>query len=140
MKECAADLSKVYGVTMVDGIPDGGRLQMVGATDRAREGGMSEESPQGDKNTPGSASARGLSGFAAGVLFGAVLGAGLALLLAPQRRDSTRRRLRKRLARLRERAEEGLDRAGKRSRRELARRRRRMAEALERVRERGGWE
>ena len=45
---------------------------------------------------------RGLGRFAAGLIFGVVLGAGLALLLAPERGDRTRRRLRRRLERLRE--------------------------------------
>ncbi|HET9727683.1 MAG TPA: YtxH domain-containing protein [Gemmatimonadales bacterium] len=84
--------------------------------------------------------ARGLGGFAAGVLVGAALGVGLGLLFAPERGDATRRRLRKRLARLRERAEGGLATAGKRTRKELDRRRQRMEQALERVRERGGWD
>jgi len=39
MKKCAADLSKVYGVTMVDGSPDGGRLQVVRVRVRVRVSG-----------------------------------------------------------------------------------------------------
>ena len=79
---------------------------------------------------------RPLGGFAAGVLFGAVLGVGIGLLLAPERGETTRRRLRKRLERLREDAGEGLERAGKRTRKELARRRRELEEQLERIRDR----
>jgi gas vesicle protein len=78
---------------------------------------------------------RGLGGFAAGVLIGAALGAGLALLLAPERGETTRRRLRQGLARLREDAEHGLERAGRRTRRELERRRRQVEDGLERVRD-----
>jgi gas vesicle protein len=93
-----------------------------------------------EQGTPPEDEGRGLGGFAAGVLVGAVLGVGLGLLFAPERGDATRRRLRKRLARLRERAEGGLETAGKRTRKELDRRRQRMEQALERVRERGGWD
>ena len=71
-----------------------------------------------------------------GLVVSAVLGIGLGMRFAPERGDATRRRLRKRPARLRERAGGGLERAGKRTRKELARRRQRLEEALERVRER----
>ena len=141
MKECAAYLSKVYGVTMVDGIPDGGRLQVVGDDRRQRELSMTDETEAQDElepPTPRSSAGRGLGGFAAGVMIGAVLGIGLGMLFAPERGDATRRQLRKRLARLRERAGDGVERAGKRTRKELARRRKRLEEALERVRERDG--
>ena len=74
----------------------------------------------------------GPGGFAAGLVFGAILGAGLALLFAPERGQTTRRGLRRRLARLREDAEAGLERAGAGTRRELARRRRQIEEGLER--------
>ena len=86
--------------------------------------------------TSGDRRDRGLGGFAAGVLLGAVLGIGQGLLFAPQRGEVSRKRLRKRLAKLRERAEDGLERAGMRTGRELERRRKRMEEALERLRER----
>jgi gas vesicle protein len=66
---------------------------------------------------------RGLGGFAAGVIFGAMLGAGIALMFAPERGDTTRRRLSRRLTRLREDTAEGLERAGARTRREVLRRR-----------------
>jgi hypothetical protein len=58
---------------------------------------------------------RGIGGFAAGVVFGALLGAGIALMLAPDRGDKTRRRLRRRLERLREDAGEGLERRRRRA-------------------------
>jgi len=58
---------------------------------------------------------RGIGGFAAGVVFGALLGAGIALMLAPDRGDKTRRRLRRRLERLREEATDGLERRRRRA-------------------------
>ena len=103
-----------------------------------RERGMAEDSePQFEpQHTPGDRESRGLGGFAAGVLIGAVLGVGLGMLFAPDRGNATRRRLRKRLAKLREQAGGGLETAGKRTRKELASRRRRLEEALERMRDR----
>jgi hypothetical protein len=96
---------------------------------------MTDESTEKDPAGRSAETRGGLGGFAAGLVFGAVLGVGLALLFAPDRGDRTRRRLRKRLARLREHAAEGLERAGKRTRRELARRRRLVDEGLERARD-----
>jgi hypothetical protein len=81
------------------------------------ESGLDEMGDDGDQN------GRGLGGFAAGVIFGALLGAGLALMFAPERGDTTRRRLSRRLTRLREDTADGLERAGDRTRRELLRRR-----------------
>jgi uncharacterized membrane protein YccC len=79
---------------------------------------------------------RGIGGFAAGVVFGALLGAGIALMFAPERGDKTRRRLRHRLEQLREDAAEGIERAGTRTRRELDRRRRQAEAGLERAADR----
>jgi gas vesicle protein len=79
---------------------------------------------------------RGIGAFAAGVVFGAFLGAGIALMFAPERGDKTRRRLRRRLQQLREDTAEGLERAGTRTRRDLARRKRRLEVGLERAAER----
>ena len=84
---------------------------------------------------PGS-SDHGTAGFIVGILFGAVLGAGLALLFAPERGEKTRGRLRRRMRSLREDAREGIDRAGSRTREELRRRQRRIRAELERARER----
>jgi gas vesicle protein len=75
-------------------------------------------------------------GFAAGLLLGIVLGAGVALLFAPEQGQKTRGRLRKRMRLLGEDAREGLDRAGSRTRKELLRRKRRLRAELERVSER----
>ena len=76
---------------------------------------------------------RGIGGFAAGVVFGALLGAGIALMLAPDRGDATRRRLRRRLQRLREDAADGLERASDRARRDPARRRHQLEAGVERA-------
>jgi gas vesicle protein len=92
-----------------------------------------EKVEQAEDDPPGEAGP-GRGGFAAGIVIGVVLGAGLALLFAPERGETTRRQLRRRLARLREDAEAGLERAGKRTRRELARRRRQIEDGLERRR------
>jgi len=78
-------------------------------------------------------SGRGIGGFAAGVVFGALLGAGIALMFAPDRGDVTRRHLRRRLQRLREDAADGLERAGDRARRDLARGRRHLEDGVERA-------
>jgi gas vesicle protein len=87
------------------------------------EGNEQEQAPEGS----------GLGGFAVGVIFGAFLGAGIALLFAPERGDKTRRRLRQRLRSLREEAGDQLERAGKRTGRDLLRRRRRLEAGLERA-------
>ena len=78
----------------------------------------------------------GRSGFVAGVLFGAALGAGLALLLAPGRGQKTRGRLRRRMDSWREDAREGIERAGSLTREELRRGKRRFRAELARARER----
>ena len=80
--------------------------------------------------------AHGRAGFVAGLLFGVFLGAGLALVLAPDRGENTRRRLRRRMGMLREGALESLDEAGSRTRKELHRRKKRLRAELERIRER----
>jgi gas vesicle protein len=78
-------------------------------------------------------SGRSNAGFIAGVLFGAVLGAGIALLFAPERGDKTRGRLRRRVRSLGEGAREGIDRAGTRTRKELRRIRAELARARARA-------
>lgn len=70
------------------------------------------------------------SGFLAGIVCGALVGAGLALLFAPERGDAIRRRLRRRLSRLGDDAREGMDDVASRARREIFRRRR-LREGLE---------
>lgn len=53
--------------------------------------------------------ASGVVGFIGGLLLGAVIGAGIALLVAPERGAVTRRRLRQRVEDLREEARDQLD-------------------------------
>jgi ElaB/YqjD/DUF883 family membrane-anchored ribosome-binding protein len=77
-----------------------------------------------------------MAGFAMGVVFGALLGAGIALLYAPDRGEKTRKQLRRRLQRLREEAEVGLDKAGDRTRKEVERSRRRLEAGLDRAADR----
>ena len=99
---------------------------------------MKPEDAPGDSKalTVESTSTRGTAGFIAGVLFGAMLGAAFALLLAPERGDKTRGMLRRRMRSLRDDAREGIDRAGERTRKELRRRQRRIREELQRARAR----
>ena len=78
----------------------------------------------------------GIAGFAVGVVIGALLGGGFALLYAPHRGEMTRKQLKRGLKRLRDETEDGLDRAGAhaaRVRRELSRRRRKLEERLDRA-------
>lgn len=81
-------------------------------------------------------SAKRAAGFVAGVLFGAFLGATLALFFAPDRGEKTRGRFTQRIKALRDDAREGIDRASARTRKELRRRQRRIQAELERARER----
>jgi len=100
---------------------------------RSEDSTPSSSALTADANSP-----RGSAGFIAGVLFGAMLGAGFALLLAPERGDKTRGKLRRRIRSLRNEAREGIDRAGERTRKELRRRQRRIREELARARARAG--
>ena len=97
---------------------------------------MSDDETEADTMSHHKSDMGGAGGFAAGVIFGAMLGAGVALLFAPERGDRTRRRLQKRLHQLREDAGEGMDRVGTRTRKDLARRRRQIEAGLERAAER----
>ena len=66
-----------------------------------------EGNPELPEKVEVSESAHGRAGFLAGIIFGAFLGAGLALLFAPERGgDMRKRRLKLELERLRERARE----------------------------------
>jgi gas vesicle protein len=78
----------------------------------------------------------GRTGFLAGVLFGAFLGAGVALLFAPDKGQKTRRELDRRLRSLRHDALDAAGRAGSRAKKELRRRERRLKLELDRARER----
>jgi gas vesicle protein len=80
--------------------------------------------------------AHGRAGFVSGLMLGLLMGAGFALLFAPERGDRTRGRLRRRMQSLREDALDSLDQAGNRTRTELKRRKRRLRAELERIRNR----
>jgi gas vesicle protein len=75
----------------------------------------------------------GPAGFAAGLIVGALLGASIGLMFAPDRGDRTRRAVRRKLRELREEAAEGLEAAGKVTRKDVLRRRRRLKAQLERA-------
>jgi len=66
---------------------------------------------------------RGVAGFVTGLVVGALVGAGVALLFAPARGDRLRRRLGRGARALRDQARAELEQAARRARRELARRR-----------------
>lgn len=78
----------------------------------------------------------GRAGFVSGIIFGLLIGAGFALLFAPERGDRTRGRLRRRMQSLREDALDSIDQAGSRTRAELQRRKRRLRAELERIKKR----
>jgi len=73
--------------------------------------------------------------FVAGVVLGALIGAGIALLVAPVSGAVTRRRLGVRARELGDRAREGLEEATHRARRDLLRRRKRLQSKLDRLTE-----
>jgi gas vesicle protein len=93
---------------------------------------QSEPRAEVGKRVPGQAGA----GFLAGLLFGAFLGAGVALFLATDRGGKSGRQLRRRMRSLREGALDSLDEAGSRTRKELQRRKKRLRAELERIRQR----
>lgn len=72
---------------------------------------------------PDEARPRRSGGFGLGLLVGAVIGAAVALLMAPEPGRVTRRRLRDRLAAARERVGEGIEDLDDRVRHEIRRRR-----------------
>ena len=87
-------------------------------------------------DTAGGGGGSGVAGFAVGILLGVLLGAGVALLYAPDSGDRTRRHLKRGIRRLRDEAEDGLDRAGAhaaRVRKELTRRRRKLEAGIDRA-------
>jgi gas vesicle protein len=75
----------------------------------------------------------GPAGFAAGLIVGALLGASLALLFAPDRGDRTRRAVRQKLHDLRREAADGLEQAGRITRKDVLRRRRQLRAQVERA-------
>ena len=98
---------------------------------------QTEESPgQSSAEQNPSPSVHRRAGFVSGLMLGILIGAGFALLFAPEEGTKTRKRLHKRMRALQEDAREGLDRAGTRTRKELLRRQRRLKAELQRVRAR----
>ena len=75
----------------------------------------------------------GPGGFAAGLVVGALLGASVALMFAPERGDRTRRAVRRRLEHLRDEAAEGLGRAGRITRKDVLRRPRQLRDKIEKA-------
>jgi gas vesicle protein len=74
------------------------------------------------------------AGFVSGLMLGILIGAGFALLFAPEQGSKTRGKLKRRIRSLQGDAEEALDRAGSRTRKELLRRQRRLKAELKRMR------
>jgi hypothetical protein len=64
---------------------------------------------------------RGIAGFVTGMLIGALVGAGVALLFAPARGDRLRRRLGRGARHLGDRARHGIEHAARRARRGIDR-------------------
>lgn len=75
---------------------------------------------------------RGAAAFFSGILVGALLGAGAALLLAPHKGDVTRRRIRRRWQRLADDTKDQVGEWGDDARRRLKRQRRRLRDKLRR--------
>lgn len=94
---------------------------------------MADEAGMGGEGAEATARAGhpAAGGFAAGLVVGVLLGAGIALLFAPERGSRTRSQLSRRLRRLREEAADELERTGGRTRRDLRRRRERLQARLE---------
>jgi hypothetical protein len=76
--------------------------------------------------------ARGIVGFLGGLLVGALVGAGVALLLAPERGDVTRRRIRTRLYDAADDAKDQMDEWRDSAERELRRGRKKLSKRLHR--------
>jgi gas vesicle protein len=92
----------------------------------SNEEGMNEvEMEDNDKGERRAAS------FIAGLLLGAVLGAGIALLVAPDKGTRTRQRIGKQMRSLGESAKEGFDDVAQHATRDLLRRRRRLRHQLD---------
>jgi hypothetical protein len=79
-------------------------------------------------------SSMGVRGFVAGVLFGALVGAGVALLVAPDRGEAVRKRLGRGFRDLQDDARDQMDDWRGEARREVRKQRRRMTRRLNRSR------
>ena len=78
----------------------------------------------------------GLRGFAAGLVIGALLGAGIALLMAPERGEVVRKRITRGIRDIHDDARDQLDDWRGEARRELGKQRRRIKRRLKRIRDR----
>jgi len=76
----------------------------------------------------------GLRGFAIGLVVGGLVGAGVALLMAPERGEIVRKRITKGIRDIHEDARDQLDDWGGEARREVGKQRRRLKRRLRRVR------
>jgi hypothetical protein len=90
--------------------------------DELEEDVEDEDEEQEDAEDEEAGGSGRLGGFAIGLTLGVLVGAGVALLLAPASGNVTRRRLRRKLDHARELASDGIDELRKRARRELRRR------------------
>ena len=93
------------------------------------------ETAERDDERAGESRVTGPAHFVAGMVVGALIGAGIAMLVAPAEGSEIRRRLGRSARELGERAKEGLDEAAHRARRDLVRRRRRLQARLDRLAE-----
>jgi gas vesicle protein len=97
--------------------------------------GRDDELDEGDEVVETTESGTGRSGtlsFMAGLVLGALVGAGVALLMAPERGSVTRRRLKKFVSRVRNDAKEQIEDWRDDVKAELKRRRRQIREQIER--------
>ena len=86
---------------------------------------LDEEPPMDLEDEPAEKSS-GTVGFVSGLILGALIGAGIALLVAPEKGAVTRKRLKRKLRELTDDAEEGMEDWSRRAKRELRHRRRRQ--------------
>jgi gas vesicle protein len=102
--------------------------------DELRNGDEDEELEDGDElvETTESSGRSGTLSFMAGIVLGALAGAGVALLMAPERGAITRRRLKKFMGRMRHDAREKMDDWRDDVKAEMKRRRRQIREQIER--------
>jgi gas vesicle protein len=103
-------------------------------TDREDELPDREDEDEDDElvETEDSGGGSGTLGFLAGIVLGALVGAGMALLVAPERGVVTRRRLKKFVTRMRHDARERVEDWRDDVKAELKRRRRQIREQIER--------
>ena len=101
-------------------------------SDEEVEGGLDPTDPTDAEVLAGNGGSSGMVGFLGGLVLGALIGAGIALLVAPERGAVVRRRLKRRWHKTRDDARQGLRRFKHDVEREAARRRRWLERAAER--------